>query len=137
MIVTYCASQIVQFVSHCGRGGNVCIPVHVRMGLRQLVHLLADEGCVCVGGGGRGVGGNHVYHMSQVLSFCQVAVVVMTVFIWRLGGLCQPVHLPADEGGGAGCRCSSALCWLSVGWSRCHRAAYVHHERRHYLCGEV
>ena len=81
MIVTYCASQMLQFVSHCGRGGNVCVPVHVRMGLRQLVHLLADEGCVCVGCGGRGVGRNHVYHMLQVLSFCQVAVMVMTVFM--------------------------------------------------------
>ena len=102
------------------------------------LYIFQQMKCVCaLGVGGLGVGGNHVYHMSQVLSFCQVAVVVMTVFIWRLGGLCQPVHLPADEGGGAGCRCSSALCWLSVGWSRCHRAAYVHHERRHYLCGEV
>ena len=54
MIVTYCASQMLQFVSHCGHGGNLCVPVHVRMGLRQPVHLSADEGCVCVGGGGSG-----------------------------------------------------------------------------------
>ena len=60
---------------------NVRVPVHVRMGLRQPVHLSEDEGCVCVGGGGRGVGGNHVYHMSQVLLFCQVALMVMTVFM--------------------------------------------------------
>ena len=33
---------------------NVRVPVHVRMGLRQPVHLSADEGCVCVGGGGSG-----------------------------------------------------------------------------------
>ena len=54
MIVTYCASQMLQFVSHCGHGGNLRVPVHVRMGLRQPVHLSADEGCVCVGGGGSG-----------------------------------------------------------------------------------
>ena len=42
--MTYCASQRLQFVSHCGRGGNIRVPVHVRIGLRKPVPLLADEG---------------------------------------------------------------------------------------------
>ena len=43
------------------------------------------RGVCALGVGGWVGGGNHVYHMSQMLSFCQVAAMVMTVFIWRLG----------------------------------------------------
>ena len=80
---------------------------------------------LCVGGGGRGIGGNHVYHMSQILSFFQVAVMVMTVFMCTVEvyGNLYIFQLMKGE-------VLAAAALLP------YAAAYVHHERHRHLCGD-
>ena len=51
----------------------------------NLYNFQQTKGVCALGVGGRGGGGNHAYYMSQVLSFCQVTVVVMIVFMFTLG----------------------------------------------------